>query len=343
MFTRDDARWLSDTVLALYSAQDVAQLSTTSIAAMRHRFRLVASSCEEISYDTTRYNLHAIHSETRIPADLPAYIHDHPFRAPVAAGTFRTLVHLRQHVSLRDWQRTDNYNGIARPMGYNDQMLALATDAEGFLALGIFRDSVFSDHERSLLALVQPHLLAAWHRVKPVGGIQAAASPAPLMLSPQLRPVGMQHRHRLLLSRYFSPWREPNKLPPELHAWIATSIRRLQNTTPPHPLFAFRADSAHGRLLVRCFPAPSGECYALAMVESPSIPNFFQLRRHGLTPRECEVLHWIAQGKRDAEIAAIIACSPATVGKHVENLLRKLHAENRGAAVRTARAWLERK
>lgn len=78
----------------------------------------------------------------------------------------------------------------------------------------------------------------------------------------------------------------------------------------------------------------------LQLIETPPEPNYLRLRTHGLTSRECEVLHWIAQGKRDAEIAAIIACSPATVGKHVENLLRKLHAENRGAAVSTARGLL---
>jgi len=52
------------------------------------------------------------------------------------------------------------------------------------------------------------------------------------------------------------------------------------------------------------------------------------------------VLHWIAQGKRDAEIAVIMGCAPATVSKHVENLLRKLHAENRAAAVSAARTML---
>lgn len=74
------------------------------------------------------------------------------------------------------------------------------------------------------------------------------------------------------------------------------------------------------------------------MVETPPKPNFTRLRAHGLTSRECEVLHWIAQGKRDTEIAAILAAAPKTVGKHIEHLLRKLHAENRGAAVSVARA-----
>mgnify|MGYP007080213785 CR=1 FL=1 len=35
------------------------------------------------------------------------------------------------------------------------------------------------------------------------------------------------------------------------------------------------------------------------MIETPHNPDFLLLRGRGLTSRECEVLHWIAQGKRD--------------------------------------------
>jgi DNA-binding CsgD family transcriptional regulator len=45
---------------------------------------------------------------------------------------------------------------------------------------------------------------------------------------------------------------------------------------------------------------------------------------HSLTPRECEVVGWIAAGKRNDEIAAIFDRSPRTVQKHVQNILDKL-------------------
>lgn len=55
----------------------------------------------------------------------------------------------------------------------------------------------------------------------------------------------------------------------------------------------------------------------------------------GLTPREAEVLLWVAQGKTNAEIGMIIEASTATVKKHVEHVLEKLSVENRqSAAVR---------
>lgn len=53
----------------------------------------------------------------------------------------------------------------------------------------------------------------------------------------------------------------------------------------------------------------------------------------GMTPREMEVFHWLGCGKRNAEIAIILGCSPRTVEKHVENILAKTGAETRTAAV----------
>jgi DNA-binding NarL/FixJ family response regulator len=52
-----------------------------------------------------------------------------------------------------------------------------------------------------------------------------------------------------------------------------------------------------------------------------------------LTEREDEILHLIAQGARDREIAEKLFISESTVKKHVQNVLRKLHARNRVEAV----------
>jgi DNA-binding CsgD family transcriptional regulator len=57
---------------------------------------------------------------------------------------------------------------------------------------------------------------------------------------------------------------------------------------------------------------------------------------HLLTPREREIFHWIRQGKRNKEIAIIASCSPRTVEKHVESILRKTNSETRNAAAYAA-------
>jgi len=51
-----------------------------------------------------------------------------------------------------------------------------------------------------------------------------------------------------------------------------------------------------------------------------------------LTTREAEIGYWLAEGKSNPEIGAIIGISPRTVEKHLENILQKLGAENRTTA-----------
>jgi DNA-binding CsgD family transcriptional regulator len=60
-----------------------------------------------------------------------------------------------------------------------------------------------------------------------------------------------------------------------------------------------------------------------------------------LTPREREILCWVAEGKRDSEIATILNLSVRTVEQHVRTCLRKLNVETRTAAC--AVLWRDRK
>ncbi len=53
----------------------------------------------------------------------------------------------------------------------------------------------------------------------------------------------------------------------------------------------------------------------------------------GLTPREAEVLLWIAQGKSNPEIAVILGMSAPTAKKHAANIFEKLGCETRAAAI----------
>jgi DNA-binding NarL/FixJ family response regulator len=52
----------------------------------------------------------------------------------------------------------------------------------------------------------------------------------------------------------------------------------------------------------------------------------------GLTPRESEVLFWMAEGKQNREIATILGIQLGTVQQHVAVILEKLRQENRHAA-----------
>ncbi len=55
-----------------------------------------------------------------------------------------------------------------------------------------------------------------------------------------------------------------------------------------------------------------------------------------LTPRELEVLHLLAEGLPQKEIASRLVLSPKTVGTHIERILDKLGAHSRAEAVAVA-------
>lgn len=57
-----------------------------------------------------------------------------------------------------------------------------------------------------------------------------------------------------------------------------------------------------------------------------------RLQHTALTPRETEVLSWIAKGKTNRDIADILGMSPRTVNKHLEHIFEKLGVETRAAA-----------
>jgi len=63
-----------------------------------------------------------------------------------------------------------------------------------------------------------------------------------------------------------------------------------------------------------------------------SVPR--ALGTYGLTRRETEVLHLLAEGRANADIGTELGLSPRTVEKHVEHILDKLGVKSRTAATR---------
>jgi len=68
----------------------------------------------------------------------------------------------------------------------------------------------------------------------------------------------------------------------------------------------------------------------------PDSASAEKLERLGLTPREAEVLLWVAQGKANTDIGVILGMSEKTVKIHMGSILRKLSVENRTSAARVA-------
>ncbi|MFF3670238.1 response regulator [Microtetraspora malaysiensis] len=104
----------------------------------------------------------------------------------------------------------------------------------------------------------------------------------------------------------------------------------LLKVSPPEQLFAAIRTAAGGEALLD--PAVTRrviEGYGRPPEET-SVPG------PDLTPREHDVLVLIARGLSNAEIAATLAISAATVSSHINRLLAKLGLRNRAQAVRYA-------
>jgi len=65
-------------------------------------------------------------------------------------------------------------------------------------------------------------------------------------------------------------------------------------------------------------------------------PETDRLLQAALTPRETEVLTWLARGKTNRDIAEILGMSHRTVNKHLEHIFEKLGVETRAAAAALA-------
>ena len=71
-------------------------------------------------------------------------------------------------------------------------------------------------------------------------------------------------------------------------------------------------------------------CRIAQVIDSDPVKQLEQ--SFALSQREAEVLLWITRGKANRDIADLLAISPRTVTKHVEQVLTKLGVENRTAA-----------
>ena len=64
----------------------------------------------------------------------------------------------------------------------------------------------------------------------------------------------------------------------------------------------------------------------------PDFTSPAPLEALGLTPREAEVLLWVAQGKGNGDIAIILGAAENTVKKHLQHIFEKLGVDTRNAA-----------
>ncbi|MBA3543738.1 MAG: helix-turn-helix transcriptional regulator [Chthoniobacterales bacterium] len=134
-----------------------------------------------------------------------------------------------------------------------------------------------------------------------------------------------------LLEKYFGKGIDSN-LPEGISRWLTHRERLLGSEgclkDGVGPLVIERG--AH-RLEVQLRRRANDQVLLLRESNATSTPA--RLTELGLTPRQAQVLYWIAQGKTNPEIGTILGASHHTIHQHVNAILEKLGVENRATAM----------
>jgi DNA-binding CsgD family transcriptional regulator len=175
----------------------------------------------------------------------------------------------------------------------------------------------FTERDRLVLNLLQPHLARIWLAARTRRLLSAALAeldridehdPRGVILLGLGGEIEFASPPTQRLLREFFPARSGRRLPAALVVWLESGETK--------PLIRRRGER---RLTVQQADG------ALLLEE----------KHEGieLTAREREVLAWVARGKTNAEIARRLWLAPSTVGKHLENIYTKLGVSTRTAAV----------
>ena len=222
----------------------------------------------------------------------------------------------------RQLHRLELYADWYRPTGVEDELEVGIPSPLSHTKTFLF-DSPgpeFTERDRALLNLLQPHLIALYRaaevrrRAADARAVIEAGSDAEgrgvVIIDARGKIELATPRAHALLAAY---------VPGEhtLAEWLAAQPL----DRPPSPL---RIDGPAGTLVVD-LDRRSG-VRVLLLEEQAAGPDV-------LSAREREVLTLVADGLRNAEIAEALWVSPATVRKHLENIYAKLDVHTRTAAV----------
>jgi DNA-binding CsgD family transcriptional regulator len=252
--------------------------------------------------------------------------HQHPICQYVEeTGDFRALK-TSDFLTRRQLHSLELYDEYLRPFGLEYwMMLPLPSPPwheRGFNLRRGRRD--FSDRDRAVLDALSPHFVRLTRNVELRGQLRAALAALDAGVVDRGIVILDSNGHldhatplaRSLLAKYFPA--AGADLPQTFTRWFPHSQRSLVCEQGAHRIVVDRVDQT---LLVREEP-----------VEAAKVAR--------LTPREQQVLEWVAEGKTNAEIAQILVAAPGTVRKHLEHIYAKLGVHTRTAAAAYSRARL---
>lgn len=242
--------------------------------------------------------------------------------APLPAYVGRTLK-VSDFLSLREFRRLELHAYVCRPLGI-DYVMKLFLPNRGKVARSFVFDRSgrdFRERDRLLVDLLRPHFVhldesARARRLADAFAFGAEEMGGVVVLDSLDRIEFATDSTRRLLGEY-GDRRGDVRLPALIESWLRSDRERLTDDAFPEPRRPLTVVRNGRRLVVRRV----GD--ALLLQEEIA----------SLTRREHEILDLIVEGHSNAEIAAKLWISPATVRIHLEHVYKKLRVQSRTAAV----------
>jgi len=275
---------------------------------------------------------------------IARHMHEHPFLLYWNPGRkILKPTRLSDLVSRPKWHDTGLYKELYRPFRM-EHLIGAALPAIGPREVHIvgLREAIdFDEHACGVFDLLAPHLAAVYRNAQAVGELETqlaslregleANGRAAILLGPGRRIRHISARARELLTAYFH-WTDRRALPAPLDDWLRRQgLTADAAVAPLRPLVAERDGR---RLTIQLLRSNGGPFLLLSERKLRIAPA--DIASLGLSPRETEVLAWLAHGKSNAEIAGILGLSPATIKHCLERVYGKLDVGTRAAATAVA-------
>jgi DNA-binding NarL/FixJ family response regulator len=241
---------------------------------------------------------------------------------------------ISDHLSAAEFQSTELYQDIYRPLGALDQLaVTIHHDEDVTVGLALNRSRRgFTVGERRALEALAAVVRAARRRViartqarELLGDLEREGGGVPvgvIALSEQGVAEFVSDRARAWLRSYFPDHRTAD-LPP--------AVRGPLPGGPALDVQSVSVEGADGTLSISRLPARSGAPLLLELRERRRVSH------RALTVREQEILDRLAAGDSNATIAHTLDISSRTVENHLRAIYRKFGVNSRTAALASAR------
>jgi DNA-binding CsgD family transcriptional regulator len=330
----------SEALLVLHSPLDLASIPNAALGALQ---RLLPGDC---------YAYNEFHKDRVVNISTPnqlegdemlafqTYIGEHPAMRHVLETKTTDAIRLSDIASRRQWRSTNLYNHVFRPTNFNYQIGCMFPIAEdSFASFSINRVSPdFTEEQRDLITLLAPHFAQAWSRANAISQRDSALSSVAIAETDAFgRILFATERASALIARFRSrDSLSPLMLPEPYRGWLRRNIILAGELDAFTPLLL---EIGGQRLTVRLAALPGRGRYQLHFEEKRLVTAAGMAGHFGLTSRQGEVLHWIAEGKSNEEIGLILGAKTRTIAKHVEHIFERIGVENRSSATRLCRDY----